>query len=121
MNLTLNLSSTDLDPEGLQVLTRQLCGSITSETEIKAEIPSGVTVSRTKGDPITLGVIALTFLTSGSAVALFEIFKAYFSRVPQLETIEIVRADGTTVKVTEKNIKLEQIQALLSQLDNTSH
>ena len=120
MNLILNLSSSDLDEETLQQLTQELCNSIASETEIKAEIPSGVVVQGTKGDPITLGVIALTFLTSGSAVALCEIFKAYFNRVSKLK-IKLTRCDGTTLEITAQNINPEQIQALQMQLDNTVH
>jgi hypothetical protein len=120
MSLMLNLSSTDLDEEELHQLTQELCESIASETEITAEIPSGAVVQGTKGDPITLGVIVLAFLTSGSAVALFEIFKAYFNRQPSL-TIKMTKADGTPFEMTAQNIKLEQIQALLTQLDNPTH
>lgn len=114
----LNLSSTDLDEEDLQKLTQELCESIASETEINAEIPSGAVVQGTKGDVITLGLIGLTFLTSGSAIALFEIFKAYFNRNSSL-TIKMTQADGTPLEITAQNIKLEQLQALLSQVDNT--
>jgi len=120
MNLTLNLSSNELDPEDLQALTRGLCDSIVDETEIKAEIPSGAVVQGAKGDPVTLGLIVLTLLTSGSAVALFEIFKAYFNRNSSL-TIKMIRADGTPLEITAQNIKLEQLQTLLSQVDNTTH
>ncbi len=120
MNLTLNLSSNELDNEDLQALTRQLCDSIADETEIKAEIPSGAVVQGTKGGPITLGLIGLTFLNSGAAVALFEIFKAYFNRNSSL-TIKMIKADGTPLEITAQNIKLEQLQALLSQVDSTTH
>ncbi len=120
MNFTLHLSSADLDEEDLQQLTHQLCNNIAIETEIKAEIPSGAVMPGTKGDPITIGVITLTFLTSGAAVALFEVFKAYFIRQPSL-TIKMTKADGTPFEMTAQNIKLEKIQALLTQLDNTTH
>jgi hypothetical protein len=120
MNLTLNLSSIELDNEELQALTRQLCDSIADETEIKAEIPSGTVMQGTKGDPITLGVIVLAFLVDGSAVALFEMLKAYFSRVPSL-TIKATKADGTSLEITAQNIKLEQLQSLLMQLNNPPH
>jgi hypothetical protein len=118
MDLTLNLSSANLDSEDLQTLTRQLCDSIADETEIKAEIPSGVVAQGTKGDPITLGVIALAFLADGAAVALFEMFKAYFSREPSL-VIKIVKPDGTTFEFSAKNMTPEQMQAFLSQLNHS--
>jgi hypothetical protein len=121
MNLTLNLSSTELsDNEELQRLTRQLCDSIADETEIEAEIPSGAVVQGTKGDPITLGVLALSFLSGGSAVALCEVFKAYFNRVPSLN-IELERADGSKVKIAAQNLQPEQLKALLSQANNAAH
>ncbi len=114
MNLTLNLSSNELDDEELQILTRQLCDSIANETDIKAEIPSGVVAQGTKGDPITLGVIALSFLADGAAVALFEMFKAYFSREPSL-VVKIAKPDGTTFEFSAKNMTT-QMNELLSQL-----
>jgi hypothetical protein len=48
MNVMLNLSRHELDNEELQALTRQLCDSIVDETDIKAEIPSGVVVKAQK-------------------------------------------------------------------------
>jgi len=120
MSLMLSLSCTDLNEEDLQQLTQELCKSIASETQINAETPSGSVLQGTKGDTITIGVIALAFLTSGSAVALFEVFKAYFIRQPSL-TIKMTKADGTPFEMTAQNIKLEQIQALLTQIDNTTH
>jgi len=120
MDITLNLSSSELDnKEELQTLTRELCNTINNETDIQAEIPSGAVQQGHKGDPITLGAIALSFLGSGgAAVALFEIFKAYFSRNSSF-TIKAKKADGTELEFTAQNMKLEQIQALLAQLNNS--
>jgi hypothetical protein len=115
MKLILNLSSSELDNEDLQTLTRELCDSIADETEIKADIPTGAVQQGHKGDPITIGVIALAFLTKGAGVAMFEMFKAYFSREPSL-VIKIVKPDGTTFEFSAKNMTPEQMQAFLSQL-----
>lgn len=117
MSIVLNLSSSELDNEELQALTRQLCDSIADETEIKAEIPSGAVVQGTKGDPITLGTIALSaFGSGGAAAALFEIFKAYFSRNSSF-TIKAKKPDGTELEISAQNMKIEQIQALLAQFN----
>lgn len=119
MNVTLSLSSNDLDSEELQALTRQLCDSIADETDIKAEIPSGAVQQGHKGDPITLGTIALSaFGSGGAAVALFEIFKAYFSRNSSF-TIKAKKADGIELEITAQNMKLEQIQSLLAQFNHS--
>lgn len=112
MNIILN---SDIDHEALHALTQQLCASINSETDIQAEIPSGAVQPGHKGDPITIGTIALTFLSSGSAVALFNIFKAYFERDASF-TIKAKKPDGTEVEISAQNMKLEQIQALLEQV-----
>jgi hypothetical protein len=118
MNLELQLSSSELYPEDLQALTRQLCDSITDETDIEAEIPSGAAVENTRGEIVTLGVIALAFLTKGAAVALCGVLKAYFSREPSLK-MAIKKSDGTTITLEAKNITPEKLQALLSQADFT--
>jgi uncharacterized protein with von Willebrand factor type A (vWA) domain len=55
MSLTLNLSSSEMDDEGLQALTRELCDSIADETDIKAEIPSDAVQQGDKGGEIALG------------------------------------------------------------------
>lgn len=113
MDLTLNLSSSELDNEELQALTRQLCHSIAGETDIQAEIPSSDAVQGTKGEPITIGVITLALLSSPAVVALCEVLKAYFNR--PLDAIELEKADGTKLKLTLKNIKLEDVQKFLSE------
>lgn len=120
MNLTLNLSSTELDNEDLQTLTRQLCDSIADETKIRAEIPSQESKPNARGDLPVWAEIVLTFFGSGGAVALFGILQAYFDRHSSF-TIKATKADGTSMEITAQNIKLEQIQVLLSQLDSQSH
>ena len=82
MELKLNLSSSELDDEVLQALTRQLCDSIADETDISAEILGGAVQQGTKGDIVTIGAIALAFVSGGGVVALCEVLKAYFSREP---------------------------------------
>lgn len=118
MSLTLNLSSSELADEELQALTRQLCDSIAGETDIQAEIPSGAVAKGHKGEPISLGVLALSFLSGGSAVALCEVFKAYVNRVPSLE-INIEKPNGAKVTINAKNLNPKALQDLLSQADFT--
>lgn len=118
MNLELQLSSSELDAGNLQTLTRQLCDSITDATDIEAEIPSGAAVENTKGEIVTLGVIALAFLTKGAAVALCDVLKTYVSREPSLK-MGIKKLDGTIITLEAKNISPEKLQAVLSQADFT--
>ena len=118
MNLELQLSSSELDPQDLQALTRQLCQKITDETDIEAEIPSGESIANTRGDVVTLGVIAMAFLTKGAAVALCDVLKAYVSREPSLK-LGIKKSDGTTISLEASNINPEKLQTLLAQADFT--
>ena len=115
MNLTLQLSSEELDDENLQNLTRQLCASIADETDIQAEIPSGDVAKGSKGEPVTIGLILLKGIPA--VVALCGVLKAYFSRQPSL-SVEIVKPDGTKIKIEAKNIA--QLEPLLAQLDTVA-
>jgi hypothetical protein len=65
-----------------------------------------------KGDPVTLGVIALALVTGGSIKALIECLKACVSREPSL-TIKVKRADGTQVDVSARNVDTLEVRATL--------
>jgi len=102
MVVTLALLSKDLNDEALQELTIELRRTLIDETDIEAELVKGLSEKGIQGEPITsdsvkgsskkrsrgeptLGLIVLTFLTSGAAVALFEVFKSFFDRRKYLE------------------------------------
>ena len=102
MVITLALSSEELNDEHLQELTNELHKTLVEEAGIKAELVEGVseegTRGKTRGEPITIGLIALTFLTSGAAVAMFDVFKSLFNRRKYLE-LEMTREDGNKIKL----------------------
>lgn len=108
MVVTLSVSSPELSNERIQALTRDLCGTITKETDIEAELAKGTAQKEAKGEPITLGLIALTFLSSGTAVALLEVLKSYLARESTLE-ITLERNDGAKLIINAKNLEKEQI------------
>jgi hypothetical protein len=117
MNITLQISSPTLSEEELDALTRQLAQTIGNETDIPVQIPESRSISGAKGDPITIGVLVLSFLTSGTAVALIGVFKSYFSRVSNL-AIEVKRPDGSQVSISAQNMKAEQIQDTVTRLSS---
>lgn len=119
MDLILNLSSSELDNEDLQALTRQLCDSIADETDIKAVIPQGDSVQNARGNLQVWAEIALEFFNSGGAEALFGMLAVYFSQVPSL-TIKATKPGGTHLEITSKNMKLEELKSFLGQLNNPS-
>ena len=111
MDSTLQLTAADLTGEDLQKLTLELSKTLNDETEAKATIPEKPGGPGSKGDPITLGTIILTALSSGTVIALFNVIKSYIERKPSLE-LQLKSKDGR-----EFNIKAEQLHN--DQIDHT--
>ena len=84
------LQDPELDPDDLFKLTRDLKLAIGEETDIEADVPMSAATAGSRGDPITLGALALTFLSSGAAVALIKVLQTYVARRPSLE-VELSR------------------------------
>lgn len=102
------ITSARLKSTDLQALTRELVSSINRHTDTHAEIPEGEARPDERGDPVTLGAIALGFVTSGAAVALFEVIKAYFERDESLE-MSFERPDGRKLTIKAQNMSSERI------------
>jgi hypothetical protein len=107
MNLILNLSSSELDGEDLQALTRELCEEIKAETDIQANLASQNSANAKCGGLIELGMIALTFLGTDAGKGLIEFVKLIKDLIRRESSIEIIvqKPDGTVIKVTAKNVK----------------
>jgi len=108
MAITLSVSSPELSEERIQALIGDLYRTITKETDVEAELAKGVTQRGAKGEPITLGLIALTFLSRGSVVALLDVLKSYMARDSTLE-LTLERNDGAKLIINAKNMRKEQI------------
>lgn len=109
MAVTLSVSSTDLSDDRIQDMTLNLYRTIGKETDIEAELPKGSAEKGARGEPITLGLIILTFISSGSAVALFKVLEPYFKRESSLE-VNIQREDGAKMVLNARNMKSDQIE-----------
>ena len=83
--ITLTLASHQLSAELLYEESLQLIHTLQTESDIQAELPQPGTQAGAKGDPVTIGTIALTFISSGAAVALFKIIEAYLSKNSSLD------------------------------------
>ncbi|HAT85464.1 MAG TPA: hypothetical protein DCS30_05645 [Rhizobiales bacterium] len=101
--LKIQVESDVLDAPALQKRARKLAQSITQNVDATADEEKQHKVENTRGEPITLGVLAITFLTSGAAVALFEVIKAHLQRDRSI-SISIERPDGTKVAINAANI-----------------
>ncbi len=108
MDSSLQLTASDLPDEDLQKLTLELSKTLNDETEAKATLPEKSGGPGSKGDPITLGTIILTALTSGTVVALFNVIKSYLERKPSLE-FEFTRKDGQQLKIKAEQLNRNQI------------
>ena len=93
MGIALQISSAKLSDDRLQALAVNLCEKINKETNIAAEIAEGHFQEGAKGEPITLGLIILTFLAGGSAVALLDVLKSYIDKDRSIE-IGILEPNG---------------------------
>ncbi|MDQ2839469.1 MAG: hypothetical protein M3Y72_00175 [Acidobacteriota bacterium] len=115
MSIRCSLRASDLDDDDVQRLTQELCRTIREETEVDAQLETGASVTGDRGDPITLGTIALTFLSGGAAVALIKVLEVYVGRKPSLE-VELTQADGSKFSVKAQDLApkfLSQTQRLL--------
>jgi hypothetical protein len=120
MKTTLSISSSELSDERLQSLTGNLCRIITNETDIEADLCTGIAQEGAKGESITLGLIALTFLSGGSAVALLDVLKSFLSRDSTLE-MTLERNDGAKLTINAKNMQREQIEETYSKARDFLH
>src|SRR3974377_621796 len=108
--LNLKLTSTNGDDDYAHASTLDLCKLLREEAEISAHIPEAIGKPGDKGDPITVGTLVLTFLTSGAAVALVKVLEAFISRKRSVE-LELARPDGKKLVLKANDVGAEQIEA----------
>ena len=108
MTIQLAFSSKELDAEDLQEITTEFCQSIVREADMDARFVEGSNDKGARGEPITLGLIALTLLKSQSLVVIFNLLRSYFDREPSLDVV-IQREDGAKITINARNIQPQQI------------
>jgi hypothetical protein len=108
--LSISLSA-NLPDEGLARLTRDLERDLSRAAGVQAHTPRTTAEEGQKGDPITLGVLALALITSGTVKAVIECFKAYFEREHSL-TIKLT-VNGDPVEVTARNVDTAAVREAL--------
>jgi hypothetical protein len=114
MTVALSLSSNELDDEKLQNIALELCKTLERETDVAAKLAEGPSLPGTKGEPIILATIILSFITSGAAVAMFNVFKSYFDRNSTLE-MEFQRKDGRKFRIQAQNVSPKQLDHTIQQ------
>ncbi len=71
-----------------------------------------------KGDPFTLGLLAISLVTSGTVVAFLECLKAYIARDKTL-SFSLRRPDGSDIEVVSHNIDSTELRAEVESLLST--
>jgi hypothetical protein len=109
-SLTVSLSA-NLPEARIAQLARNLERDL-SRAGIQARPVEAPSVPGERGDPVTLGVLAVALVTSGTIKAMIDCFKAYLSREHTL-TIRLARADGTQVEVNARNVDTPAVREAL--------
>ncbi|MCC6862682.1 MAG: hypothetical protein IT158_29175 [Bryobacterales bacterium] len=113
MDCRLSLTSPELDAEGLQQLTRDFCNTANQQDDLQAEMAYGAAAPGARaGELLDIGNLALTFLTSGAAVALINVCKSFFERNSSLE-MTVERPDGRKLTIKAQNVRSGQISSTL--------
>ena len=107
----LKVSISGLPDTRLAQLTRELAFDL-SRLGIKARPVELSPVPGEKGEPITLGVLALALVTTGTVKVAIECFKSYFSRERTL-SMRLTSADGKQVEVTARNVDTQAVREVL--------
>lgn len=116
MNISLNLAVPGLDESDLQSLTIDLVHSVQNEGIGTATRIEGAGKTGQKGDPITIGTIALTVLGShGIASKLVDVLKANLARQPKLK-VEMTHPDGTKLVLDAESLSRPQLDQTIQQI-----
>jgi hypothetical protein len=110
MKMRLRIRSNELDDVQLQSSALELRQLIESDTEAEADSARTVAVPGTKGDPVALGTLVLTFLSSGAAVSLFKLLQTWLARKRMID-LEATRPDGRKLVIKAEDIRPEQMAA----------
>ena len=113
---TLSISG-DLDPARLAELTERLGADLNRGDDVSAVPVSRPAVpgERGAGDVALGGQLALTFLTSGAAAALFAVVKEWFGRDDR--TTLTFESGGGKLSVTGRDLTPERLAAYVRAVD----
>lgn len=109
----ISLAGEDLDAHDQQTRVKQLAREIEARTEARTALSRSDGDGTTKGDPLTIGALVMTFMTSGVAVAALGVLKAWIER-GRVSSATIKGPDGTEVTITNTNA--DQIEAMVKTL-----
>lgn len=94
--------------EELHHLALGLRQTLQREAPLEARLRESASVPGTRGDAVSVGTLLLTFLSSGAAVALFEVLRTLFARDRTIK-VALTREDGATLEIDAHNMDPDRI------------
>lgn len=117
--MELYIQSDYINPSQLHKLSLNMLVDLNAQMSVSASLPKEDIDPTAKGDPITIGQLALTFLGGGSAVALLEVIKAYIARNSSI-TIELKDKNGGSINFSAENINSRECKEMLDKIQAIS-
>lgn len=122
MIANLSISSEERSDTNIEKLTADFYRDLIKEGHLKAElakveVQKKVKGERTKGDPITIGLIIITALKSGAVVSLLNVLKSYLEKRPPI-TVKIKTRDGTEITIEKNDVRPENEEATIKRLND---
>ena len=111
----LSLASDRISDAALQDRVRTLGHDIERHSDANAQPEAGTAAANTKGEPITLGVLLVTFMTSGAAVAALNVLKSYLERDRSM-SMTLEKPDGSKISLTAAD--MGDVQDLANRIIN---
>jgi hypothetical protein len=115
MNVFLSIICDELSEDDLQKLTFEMCNTLNKETDTTASIVEQAGEAGHRGDAITIGQLALTALTSGTVVAMFNVIKTYIGQRPSLE-IKLKLPGGKDITIKSQHLQGDQFDQLVKMI-----
>jgi hypothetical protein len=118
MEARLSLHSETCSSEDLQEMAIELSRALVSEPGIQVLEESVSSRKGAKGDPITIGTILLSLITSGAAVAMVNVVKSLIDRD---HTLKIkIKTEKEEIEVDSNSLKAGQVDRILKVLERAS-
>ena len=93
MGVRMTVACGERSAADLQSLVDEMTADLNQLSGAEAAAESVPAPAGSRGDMISLGTIAMTFITSGAAAAAINVLKSYFEREPGLK-VRMKGADG---------------------------
>ena len=103
MGVQLTVACADRTDEDLHALVLELANDLNQVKGLDAAPAESTAPAGSRGGMVSLGEIALAFISSGAAIAAINVIKTYIQREPSLK-VRFQGADGAVVEIDAKRL-----------------